>query len=88
MRIPHVQSSCGHVLKTVRLPSSSSARSVESIAVRAAVEQKDPAQSTGDRHHQETRKAAPRAANEDDVKVIQLASQDRGAGTLSFEVIR
>ena len=56
-------------------------------AVRAAVEQTDPAQSTGDRHHQETRTAAPSAANEDDVKVIQLG-RNGGAGTLSFEVVR
>ena len=60
-------------------------------AVRAAVEQTDPVQSscaaTGDRHHQETRTAAPSAANEDDVKVIQLG-RNGGAGTLIFEVVR
>ncbi len=72
-------------------------------AVRAAVEQErgGPAQSCcaapGNRDCQETRRASPSVANEssstprddaDDVKVIQLGRQDRGAGTLSFEVIR
>ena len=51
----------------------------------------------GAQHCQETRRASPSVANEssitprddtNDVKVIQLGRQDRGAGTLSFEVIR
>ena len=71
-------------------------------AVRAAVEQErgGPAQSCcaapGNRDCQETRRASPSVANESsstpredgEAKVILLGRQARGAGKLSFEVMR